>query len=114
LNKRSNKVASPTLGGCVVASFGRSFMVELADGSLITCTTRGKRTDIACGDRVQIAMTAPEQGVIEVIEPRASLMPETLITISAARASLGGPTNNATAIRENRERLRESMDHLVA
>ena len=48
-------------------------MVELADGSLITCTTRGKRTDIACGDRVQIAMTAPEQGVIEVIEPRASL-----------------------------------------
>jgi hypothetical protein len=24
------------------------------------------------------------------------------------------PTNNATAIRENRERLRESMDHLVA
>jgi ribosome biogenesis GTPase len=73
LNKRSNKVASPTLGGSVVASFGRSFMVELADSSLITCTTRGKRTDIACGDRVQIAMTAPEQGVIEVIEPRASL-----------------------------------------
>ncbi len=48
-------------------------MVELADGSLTTCTTRGKRTDIACGDRVAIAMTAPEQGVIESIAPRASL-----------------------------------------
>jgi len=57
----------------VVASFGRSFIVETADGALTTCTTRGKRTDIACGDRVTVAFTTPAQGVIEAIETRASL-----------------------------------------
>ena len=69
----SKKSTSPAYRGRIIASFGRSFTVELADGSLITCTTRGKRTDIACGDRVAVAMTAPEQGVIESIDPRASL-----------------------------------------
>ena len=73
MSSRAKKGTAPTYTGRVVASFGRSFMVELADGSLTTCTTRGKRTDIACGDRVSIALTAPEQGVIETIEARASL-----------------------------------------
>ena len=59
--------------GAIVASFGRQFSVELGDGALVTCVTRGKRTDIACGDRVAIAMTAPDQGVIESTGPRASL-----------------------------------------
>ena len=59
--------------GTVVASFGRRFMVELGDGALISCVTRGKRTDIACGDRVEIAMTALDEGVIESTSPRASL-----------------------------------------
>ena len=69
----SKKSTSPAYRGRIIASFGRSFTVELADGSLITCTRRGKRTDIACGDRVAVAMAAPEQGVIETVEPRASL-----------------------------------------
>lgn len=73
MNKPSKKNSAPAYRGRVVASFGRSFTVELADGSPVICTTRGKRTDIACGDRVAIAMTAPEQGVIDAIEPRASL-----------------------------------------
>jgi ribosome biogenesis GTPase len=65
--------SQPTQSGSVVASFGRSFVVETTGSALATCTTRGKRTDIACGDRVTIAVTAPGQGVIETIEPRASL-----------------------------------------
>jgi len=73
LKQPSTKNSTPAYSGRIVASFGRSFTVELADGAPITCTTRGKRTDIACGDRVTIAMTAPEQGVIDAIEPRASL-----------------------------------------
>ena len=48
-------------------------MVELGDGALVPCVTRGKRTDIACGDCVVIALTAPDQGVIESTAPRASL-----------------------------------------
>ena len=59
--------------GTIVASFGRQFTVELGDGTLVPCVTRGKRTDIACGDRVAIALTAPDQGVIETTAPRASL-----------------------------------------
>lgn len=57
----------------MVASYGRQFTVELENAALIACVTRGKRTDIACGDRVAIAMTAPDQGVIETTAPRASL-----------------------------------------
>lgn len=68
--KRSNAARQ---SGTVVASFGRQFTVELEEGALVPCVTRGKRTDIACGDRVLIALTAPDQGVIESTAPRASL-----------------------------------------
>lgn len=73
MSRAPKKTAAPTQPGTVVASFGRQFTVELEDGVLIACVTRGKRTDIACGDRVAIAMTAPDQGVIESTAPRASL-----------------------------------------
>jgi ribosome biogenesis GTPase len=73
LSSAQKKTAAPTQPGTVVASFGRQFTVELEDGVLIACVTRGKRTDIACGDRVAVAMTAPDQGVIESTAPRASL-----------------------------------------
>lgn len=64
---------APRQSGTVVASFGRQFTVEADTGNLVACVTRGKRTDIACGDRVAIAMTGLEQGVIETVAPRASL-----------------------------------------
>ncbi len=73
MSQSGKKSPAPTLAGTIVASFGRQFTVELADGVLAACVTRGKRTDIACGDRVSIAMTAPDQGVIETVAPRASL-----------------------------------------
>ena len=73
MSRAGKKVPAPTHAGTVVASFGRQFTVELADGTSIACVTRGKRTDIACGDRVAVAMTAADQGVIETIAPRQSL-----------------------------------------
>lgn len=73
MSSAPKKTAAPTQPGTVVASFGRQFTVELEDGVLIACVTRGKRTDIACGDRVAVAMTAPDQGVIESTTPRVSL-----------------------------------------
>ena len=73
MSSAPKKTAAPTQPGTVVASFGRQFTVELEDGVLIACVTRGKRTDIACGDRVAVAMTAPDQGVIESTAPRISL-----------------------------------------
>ena len=68
-----SKRHTPRQSGVIVASFGRQFTAELGDGALVTCVTRGKRTDIACGDRVEVALTAPDQGVIEATAPRASL-----------------------------------------
>ena len=73
MSRAGTKAPVPTQSGTVVASFGRQFTVELAGGALVSCVTRGKRTDLACGDRVAIAMTAADQGVIESIAPRVSL-----------------------------------------
>lgn len=61
------------LHGQVVAAFGRHFDVETAEG-IVSCVTRGKKGGIACGDRLQIEMTGPAQGVIKAIDPRSSLL----------------------------------------
>lgn len=58
----------------VVATFGRRFLVEAEDRQLLECVRRGKKTDVACGDWVQVEMTSPGEGVIETIQPRASLL----------------------------------------
>lgn len=60
--------------GQIIAAYGRQFSVELPDGVCITCVTRGKKSGAACGDRVQIALTSADQGVIEAILPRQSLL----------------------------------------
>ncbi|MGH7553021.1 MAG: ribosome small subunit-dependent GTPase A, partial [Longimicrobiales bacterium] len=43
------------LNGQIVASFGRRYLVELADGATLDCVTRGRRGALACGDRVTVA-----------------------------------------------------------
>ena len=68
--------------GQIIAAFGRQYLVRLADGSEITCLTRGKKSEVACGDEVEIKRTADAsiengtgaQGVIERIAPRRSLL----------------------------------------
>jgi ribosome biogenesis GTPase len=60
--------------GQIIASYGRQFTVELADGRIVACVTRGKKGGAACGDMVQIKITGPGQGVIEAILPRQSLL----------------------------------------
>lgn len=61
----------------VVAAYGKRYEVEITHGSerlRVDCVTRGKKSDVACGDRVEMKLTGPEQGVIENILPRASLL----------------------------------------
>ncbi|OGA47590.1 MAG: ribosome small subunit-dependent GTPase A, partial [Betaproteobacteria bacterium RIFCSPLOWO2_12_FULL_62_58] len=60
--------------GRIVASYGRRYLVELPDTTVLDCVTRGKRGDVACGDRVSVARSAPGQGVIEAIAPRMTLL----------------------------------------
>lgn len=59
--------------GTVVAAFGRSYRVTLDGGETLTCFPRGKRSEIACGDRVLVTRTAAGQGAIEAADPRSTL-----------------------------------------
>lgn len=62
------------IDGRVIAAFGRHFTVETGDGMRLECVTRGRRRDVACGDRVLVAESGRDQGVIESIEPRTTLL----------------------------------------
>ena len=57
--------------GIVVASYGRQFVVRAeTDGSTYTAVTRGKRRDVAVGDRVMLGLLGAGQAVIDRVEPR--------------------------------------------
>ena len=61
------------LAGQVIAAYGRHYLVETADGGRYACFPRGKKSAVACGDRVAFAQTADAQGVIESVDARSSL-----------------------------------------
>lgn len=60
--------------GLVVAAYGKRYQVELADRSRISCVTRGKKTDLACGDKVTIKLTDKAEGVVEKCLERTSIL----------------------------------------
>ncbi|MDP2806235.1 MAG: ribosome small subunit-dependent GTPase A, partial [Gallionellaceae bacterium] len=62
------------LQGLVTAAFGRHYLVELAGGEILECVPRGKKSEVACGDRVNIQRSSENQGVIDSIVPRNSLL----------------------------------------
>jgi len=64
----------PLLHGLVVGTYGRQYLVELTGNEILTCFPRGKRSTLACGDRVEIVRTAPGQGVVEAVDPRSTLL----------------------------------------
>lgn len=73
--KGSSSRTQPVLHqGQVVASYGRSNRIELPDGTFVECSTRGKRSDVACGDQVAIQHSGDNSGVIESILPRSTLL----------------------------------------
>jgi ribosome biogenesis GTPase / thiamine phosphate phosphatase len=63
-----------TLKGLVIAAYGKRYQVELPDKSKISCVTRGKKTDLACGDIVNIKLTDKHEGVVESSDPRKTLL----------------------------------------
>jgi ribosome biogenesis GTPase len=73
-NRRSYKQQPPCQTGLVVAAFGRHFSVETANGEIVSCVMRGKKSGVACGDQVEYQLTAAGQGVIETVQPRISLL----------------------------------------
>lgn len=62
------------LQGQVIAAFGRHYLAELPGGELIECVPRGKKSEVACGDQVELQRTADRQAVIETVLPRTTLL----------------------------------------
>jgi len=65
----SNQQRSAT----IIAAHGRHYLAE-SDGLKLQCVTRGKKTNVAVGDIVHITLTSPDQGVIDRIEERKTLL----------------------------------------
>ncbi|MBB5506540.1 ribosome small subunit-dependent GTPase A [Paraburkholderia atlantica] len=62
-------------GGLVVAAHGRHYLVAPEDGgALLQCFPRGKRSEVAVGDRVIYEPTSADQGVIVEIGERRNLL----------------------------------------
>jgi ribosome biogenesis GTPase len=67
--------SSPRLGGLVVAAHGRHYLVAPEDGGpMLQCFPRGKRSEVAVGDRVIYEPTSADQGVIVEIGERRNLL----------------------------------------
>jgi ribosome biogenesis GTPase len=59
--------------GLVIAAHGRHYLVDSAMGK-VNCVTRGKKSDVAVGDVVDLKPTSPNQAVIEAIQERSTLL----------------------------------------
>lgn len=59
--------------GSVVSSYGHTQLVRTNCGALFNATRKGKKNDIAVGDRVKIALTSQNTARIEEIAPRKNL-----------------------------------------
>ncbi len=66
-------IARSLLTGEVIASYGRQYKVRTNQRDFL-CFTRGKRTDIACGDHVQIRIQSEDQAVVETCLKRHNLI----------------------------------------
>jgi ribosome biogenesis GTPase len=61
------------LTGTIVAAHGRHYLAD-AEGELLQCVTRGKKTNVAVGDIVHLKRTSENQAVIEKIAERTTLL----------------------------------------
>src|SRR3569623_879660 len=62
-----------TFTGLIIAAHGRHYLAHTEAGRL-QCVTRGKKSDVAVGDIVRINRTSPDEGVIESIAERKTLL----------------------------------------
>ena len=62
-----------TVMGTVLAGHGRHYLAQVGDVRL-QCVTRGKKTNVAVGDQVELMPTSENQAVIESIAERRTLL----------------------------------------
>lgn len=83
MNRRATKAAGgaaqagtrTTLHGVVIAAHGRHYLVAPDNGgAALQCFPRGKKSEVAVGDRVEYQSTSADQGVIVAIGERRNLL----------------------------------------
>ncbi|MFP3276863.1 MAG: ribosome small subunit-dependent GTPase A, partial [Paraburkholderia sp.] len=73
--KAARAPSGTRVGGLVIAAHGRHYLVAPEDGSaMLQCFPRGKRSEVAVGDRVIYEPTSADQGVIVEIGERRNLL----------------------------------------
>jgi ribosome biogenesis GTPase len=73
--KAARAPSGARVGGLVVAAHGRHYLVAPEDGSaMLQCFPRGKRSEVAVGDRVIYELASADQGVIVEIGERRNLL----------------------------------------
>ncbi len=60
--------------GMIVAAHGRQYRVEFDSGETLLCFPRGKKSELACGDRVSVQLGGDGPGVIATVAPRSTLL----------------------------------------
>jgi ribosome biogenesis GTPase len=70
----AGKDLSGSLAGLVIGAHGRHYVIELDDGTILHCHPRGKKSTLACGDRVQAHRTGSDRGAIDSLQERKSLL----------------------------------------
>ncbi|CAG9223443.1 Small ribosomal subunit biogenesis GTPase RsgA [Paraburkholderia tropica] len=71
----AGQAAAATLHGVVIAAHGRHYLVAPDDGGApLQCFPRGKKSEVAVGDRVDYQSTSADQGVIVAIGERRNLL----------------------------------------
>ncbi len=78
------------LAGTVVASFGKTLMIEDDDSRLLRCNARQNLGQIVCGDKVVWEESTPEEGVVVAVQPRNNLLtrPDTQGRVRAVAANI--------------------------
>jgi len=75
LPKAARAPSGTRVNGLVIAAHGRHYLVAPEDGgALLQCFPRGKRSEVAVGDRVIYEPTSADQGVIVEIGERRNLL----------------------------------------
>jgi ribosome biogenesis GTPase / thiamine phosphate phosphatase len=68
------RIADEVETGLIIAAYGRHYLAELPGGEILECVPRGKKSDVACGDTVEMVRTSSNQAVIDSIAPRSTLL----------------------------------------
>ena len=72
--KSAGRSDLPRFPARVIATFGRTSLLEDHAGASWSAVRRGRRSDLVVGDRVVASASAPGQAAVESIEPRTSLL----------------------------------------